>query len=584
MVYTRLSRSITQPLGGMTVLALVAVVPSPTIAQPVNQVAPAPSIGPVGRPGQAQRVAPGSSSYSPAVQPQGVTPAPSSYSPVVQPQGVAPAPSSYSPPVQPQGVTPAPSSYSPPVQPQGVTPAPSSYSPPVELELNRPPVQQVDYTLGGGDRIHITVLDVPEYSGDYQLPPGGRVYVPLIGSVSLQGLTQAQAAESLTVKYARFLKRPLVTVSLISPRPINIVVAGEVNRPGSFTVGLQGGAGNDPGVQYPTVIGALSLANGVTLAANITEVQLRRRPGNGQEQVTNIDLRKLVKTGNLSQDITLRDGDTIFVPTATNVSLADLRQFSTANFAAPTTTTPTVTVVGEVNRPGPYVISGGATSGNTTLTQGGTITQGSASTAGLPTVTRALQTAGGIKALADIRHVQIHRPTKAGPEQIISVNLWQLLQTGDVNQDTVLQEGDSIVIPRATDITPAEQTQVALTNFSPDTIQVSVVGEVKTPGLVKIPPNTPLNQAVLTAGGFNNSRAKTSSVELIRLNSNGTVTKRRVAVNFNQGINEQNNPTLRNNDIVIVNRSGIARIGDTIGTILGPILQPLGVAGSISGL
>jgi len=45
-------------------------------------------------------------------------------------------------------------------------------------------------------------------------------------------------------------------------------------------------------------------------------------------------------------------------------------------------------------------------------------------------------------------------------------------------------------------------------SFSPTTIQVSVVGEVKNPGLVNIPPNTPLNQGLLTAGGFNNSRAK----------------------------------------------------------------------------
>jgi polysaccharide export outer membrane protein len=532
MVYTRLSSSITQPLAGLTILALNAVVPSPSqAAQPgVNQVAPAPAIGPL----------------------------------------------------PPPRVTPARSTSGQPLPRQGVVPA-TSTGQPVQLQLMNKAPGQVDYTLGGGDRIHITVLDVPEYSGDYQVPPGGRVYVPLIGSVSVQGLTQAQAADLLTSKYSRYLKRPLVTVSLISPRPINIVVAGEVNRPGSFTVGLQGGAGTDPGVQYPTIIGAISLANGVTLAADIADVQLRRRQGDGSEETTNIDLRKLVKTGNLNQDITLRDGDTIFVPTASQVNLQELRQFSTANFAAPPNTTPTVTVVGEVNRPGPYVISGGATSGNTTLTQGGTITQGSTSTIGLPTVTRAIQTAGGIKAMADIRNVQIHRPTKAGPEQTINVNLWQLLQTGDVNQDTVLQDGDSIVIPRATNVTPAEQTQVALTNFSPDTIQVSVVGEVKAPGLVKLPPNTPLNQAVLTAGGFNNSRAKTSSVELIRLNPNGTVTKRRVPVNLNQGINEASNPTLRNNDIVIVNRSGIARIGDTIGTLLGPILQPLGVAGSISG-
>ena len=452
------------------------------------------------------------------------------------------------------------------------------------LELNAPrrpaaaPAQpEVDYTLGGGDRISIKVLDVPEYSGEYQIPPGGRIYVPLIGSVSVRGLTQEQAADVMAARYARFLKRPLVTVSLISPRPINVVVSGEVNRPGSFTVGLQGGAGNSPGVQYPTVVGALSLAEGVTYAADITQVQLRRKPGLGPEQVRNVDLRNLVQTGNQTQDITLRDGDTIYVPTASNVNLADVRRFSTANFAAPASSPRTVTVVGEVNRPGPYVVIGGATSGQTTLTQGGTITEGSSNTAGLPTVTRAIQLAGGITSMADIRNIQIRRPTKTGPEQNIKVNFWQMLQTGDVNQDTVVQDGDSIVVPTATDVNVAEQTQVALTNFSPDTIQVSVVGEVKAPGLVKLPPNTSLNQAVLSAGGFNNSRARRNDVDMIRLNPDGTVTKRRIKIDFTKGINEQTNPTLRNNDIVVINRSGIAKVGDAVGTVLGPLGGILGL-------
>lgn len=444
----------------------------------------------------------------------------------------------------------------------------------------RPPVAApVDYTLGGGDRIRVNVLDVPEYTGEYQVPPGGRLYLPLIGSVVVRGLTQEQAAETIAAKYARFLKRPLVTVSLVSPRPINIVVSGEVNRPGSFTVGLQGGSGDNPGVQYPTVIGAIALAEGVTLAANIRQVQLRRREGVGPEQVINVDLTQLVQTGNLPEDITLRDADTIFIPTATNVNLAEIRQFSTANFAAPPNRPRTVTVVGEVNRPGPYVVTGGATSGNTVLTQGGTITTQASGTSGLPTVTRAIQLAGGITSTADIRNIVVRRATKTGTEQTINVNLWQLLQTGDVDQDTIVQDGDSIVVPTATDVNIAEQTQVALTNFSPDTIQVSVVGEVKSPGLVRLPPNTPLNQALLSAGGFNNSRAYRSYVDMIRLNPDGTVTKRRVKIDFTKGINDQSNPTLRNNDIVVVNRSGIAKVGDTVGTALGPVGNILGVLG-----
>jgi len=429
---------------------------------------------------------------------------------------------------------------------------------------------QTDYILGGGDRIRISVFEVPEYTGEYQIPPGGALYLPLIGGVSVRGLTQEQAAETISAKYSRFLRRPIVTVSLIAPRPVNVVVSGEVNRPGSYSVGLVAGGGDNPGVQYPTVLGAITLAEGVTLAANIRQVQLRRQQGLGPEQVTNLDLTQLVQTGNLPQDITLRDGDVIFVPTATNVNLAEVRQFSTTSFAGDPDRPRTVTVVGEVNRPGSYVVVGGSADTQGDGAAGGNSRNGNTG-GGLPTVTRAIQLAGGITSSANIRSIQIRRPTKAGAAQAVNVNLWQLLQNGDTSQDTIVQDGDTIIIPTATDLNPAESTQVAVANFSPATIQVSVVGEVKEPGVVNLLPNTPLNQAVLSAGGFDNSRARKSSVQLVRLNADGTVTKRRVPIDFARGIDEQNNPTLRDNDIVVVGRSTLAQIGDTLGTALTPL-------------
>jgi len=453
-------------------------------------------------------------------------------------------------------------------QPANVTPRQTPAPPPsVQLQTTQAAQQDVDYALGGGDRIRINVFDVPEYSGEYQVPPGGALYLPLIGGVSVRGLTQQQAAEEIGARYARFLKRPLVTVSLIAPRPINVVVAGEVNKPGSYTVGLEGGAGNNPGVQYPTVLGAITLANGVTLSADIRNVQLRRRQGVNAQQVTNLNLSQLVQAGTLNQDITLRDGDTIYVPTATSVSMAEVREFATASFAAPTNQPRTVTVVGAVNRPGSYVVVGGAVTSANPTEGGGAGTAGG----GLPTVTRALQLAGGIKPAADIRNVSIRRLTKTGTEQTMNVNLWQLLQAGDVNQDTLVQDGDTVIVPTATAVSPAEATALADANFSPATIRVSVVGEVKTPGAINVKPNTTLNQALLTAGGFSNGRARRSAVDLIRLNPDGSVTKRQVAINMGEGINEQVNPTLRDNDIILVRRNGVAQVGDTLSTIFAPI-------------
>jgi len=50
---------------------------------------------------------------------------------------------------------------------------------------------QAEYTLGGGDHIRLDILEVPQYSGEYQILPGGSLSLPLIGSVRLEGLTDS---------------------------------------------------------------------------------------------------------------------------------------------------------------------------------------------------------------------------------------------------------------------------------------------------------------------------------------------------------------------------------------------------------
>jgi polysaccharide export outer membrane protein len=185
-----------------------------------------------------------------------------------------------------------------------------------------------------------------------------------------------------------------------------------------------------------------------------------------------------------------------------------------------------------------------------------------------------LQIAGGITPKADIRQIQIRRLARSGSEKIINVDMWQLLQTGDISQDLILQEGDTIAVPKALAINPAEAIQIANASFSPDKINVSVVGEVAKPGVIEVPPNTPLNQAILAAGGFN-ERARTT-VDLIHVNENGTVSKQVIAVNFSRGIDDRTNPILQRNDIIVVTPSDVAGAGDTLGLILNPLLRGLG--------
>lgn len=216
-----------------------------------------------------------------------------------------------------------------------------------------------------------------------------------------------------------------------------------------------------------------------------------------------------------------------------------------------------VGISGEVNRPGTYDIP--------------LVNRDMEGVIDWPTVIEAIQLSGGITDQANVRQVEIQRPQSFGGEVIISLNIWDMLITGNIQNDITLRHGDAIHIPTAMALTPEELTQLSAANFSPNSIQVTVVGEVPTPGAVAIPPNAPLNQALLAAGGFDPRRAKTDEVTLVRLNPDGTVSQRSIPVNFDEGINEDTNPSLRDNDVVMVGRSASAAFSDDVSGVAGPL-------------
>ena len=229
-----------------------------------------------------------------------------------------------------------------------------------------------------------------------------------------------------------------------------------------------------------------------------------------------------------------------------------------------------VTIVGEVNRPGAYTIAMADQPGGNGMAP--------------PTLTQVIQLAEGITQSADIRRVEVLRysPNTPATPSVFRVSLWDLLTSGDVNADVVLQDGDSVRIPTATAVDAGEAATLASASFSPDEMGVYVVGEVDSPGRVSIPPNTPLNQALLAAGGFS-ERAQTASVELVRLNPNGTVSQRDINIDLAADVSADNNPLLQENDTIVVRRSGASAFADTVGNFVSPFNLLVNIFRAIGG-
>ncbi|CDM95625.1 MULTISPECIES: SLBB domain-containing protein [Limnospira] len=454
---------------------------------------------------------------------------------------------------------------------------------------NWSPLVVGEYILGAGDTIEIDIFNVPEYSGErgrHQVSVDGSLNLPLIGRVTVQGMTIDQVSELLKERYGEYLQRPLITVKLLERRPVQVAIAGEVKRPGSYMVSGNSQSQNMGGVSNAaTVTGVLRMAGGITTSADIRQVKIRRPGGGGEETIVNLDLWELLQNGDLSQDLALRDGDRIYIPTVTNINRHEARQLSSANFASNADGPINVAVVGEVNRPGTHILSIDTMAG----TEGENVSEWrgivGVDPVGVYTVTRAIKAAGGITPEANIREIQVRRISRTGTEQTVMVDLWKLLQEGDLQEDIALQGGDTIIVPKGGTVDATVSGNVATASFSPGIMRVSVVGEVLQPGAISLPPNSSLNQVILAAGGLKRGQADSNRVELIRISPDGTVSRRVISVNLSDDVNEANNPVLRNNDVVMVNRSGGAAFREGMGTVfntLNPISNVLGLMRFIS--
>ncbi len=402
------------------------------------------------------------------------------------------------------------------------------------------PTQTIDideaYVLGAGDGIFLSFFNVPEYNGQYQIMVDGTINLPLVGNIKIAGMSLKQAGEVISASYETELEYPIVNVSLVQPRAFRIAVAGEISQPGLYALpAAQGG-------QFLTVAQTIQAAGGVTQAADLKRVEVRRREQTGVTQTITVNLLTLLENGDLSPNITLRDGDTIFIPAATEISLIETNQLAISNLRANTNQPINVAVVGEVARPGPHRLEG---------------------TDSQPTLIQALKVAGGINPTADLRQIQVRRQTRQGNIREINIDLWQILQTGDLSQDLVLQSGDRITIPTAEELTSDQIASLASSSLSTGAIQVNIIGEVKAPGQLKLQANTTLNQAILAAGGINKGRGN-KNVKLIRFNLNGTVTEQEIQSDFTQEMNPQNNPILQNNDVIMIGRTSGAQLRDNI--------------------
>jgi polysaccharide biosynthesis/export protein len=184
--------------------------------------------------------------------------------------------------------------------------------------LQLPAAQPTDYVIGPHDVLMVTSFDQENLTGKYPVDADGTFTFPLVGRVKAGGLTlRTLEGELKTLLKDGFFNNPQLSVGVEMYRSQKIHVVGEIRNPGTY-----------PLTGDMNLIEAIARAGSTLPSASGEALIVRNRsgdvstapqlPGNAAVDVRTVDLKEL-QSGALSENVALKDGDTIFVPRAETV-------------------------------------------------------------------------------------------------------------------------------------------------------------------------------------------------------------------------------------------------------------------------
>ena len=235
-----------------------------------------------------------------------------------------------------------------------------------------------------------------------------------------------------------------------------------------------------------------------------------------------------------------------------------------------------VTVTGQVLRPGVFTLP---VNSQGSIGMSGNATRVGADGGGWPTMIDVIQKAGGISATGDLARLELLRPspTPGGTTQIYVFDYLTVLKDGGFAPNPLIYDGDSIRVHKATSPINVDLLTTAASNFAPTVINVQVVGEVFTPGVVQVGSNSPLSRAILASGGVTR-RGSVKRVDLIRMDREGRTTVKQLRYDPNAVLSSANNPPLQNGDVVVVDRNNLAKVTDGMNDALQPLTPVVNAA------
>jgi len=159
------------------------------------------------------------------------------------------------------------------------------------------------YQLQKSDVIELGFTFSPEFNQTVTVQPDGFITLKDIGDLQVEGLTVPQLIQKLRTAYSGILADPVITITLKDFERPYFIAGGQVTKPGKYD--LRGDT---------TLTQAIEMAGGFNNSAKHSQVVLYRKASAGWLEARLIDVKKMMKSRDLREDVHLKPGDMIFVP------------------------------------------------------------------------------------------------------------------------------------------------------------------------------------------------------------------------------------------------------------------------------
>ena len=167
------------------------------------------------------------------------------------------------------------------------------------------------YRLRQGDELTIDVVQQADLGTNktFIIRPDGYVSFPMVGNIKADGMTVEEFAQSLSNSLSTYIINPDVSVNVTKLGGVRVYVFGEINKPGAYTL-----------TKSSSVIDAIGAAGSFNWDTSKKKIFLIHQ--NNPTKPIEINLNNILKTGDMSQNYIMREGDILYLTKNSKINFA----------------------------------------------------------------------------------------------------------------------------------------------------------------------------------------------------------------------------------------------------------------------